>query len=414
MNIADEKTGRPDLINPAQAPATHHRNEDLPAPPAPRVPMHELEDRLAKIRRSMASEAVDCLIVTSKSTLEYLTDYRSLTWAYHSRPLFCLVTQGDFLLIASKTEQRNVESNSQRFQPVYYDGYLAAASDSVLQQVSTLCRRSEPRVAIDYGQDLFGRGALNLVQGLIAQGAVLSSADELIWRVRKIKSAFEADLKRTSFAIVDASFNAAIENTKIGVSEIDLYRDLQSRIFLNGADSADPIAMIFGQGSFVYNRMPTLRRLQAGDYIWTDFRSTYGGYPADRNRIARAGDPDPWEIQAYTAVRALTIQLAQSIRPGLPLKHVYAEFERLWNEVALGSAYSMVSRIGHGGGLDVTEPPSIARDSDDVAEPGMILHLEPKLELRGAVFQFEEIVFVKEKGVEFLCEFSPETIPVVR
>jgi len=43
----------------------------------------------------------------------------------------------------------------------------------------------------------------------------------------------------------------------------------------------------------------------------------------------------------------------------------------------------------------------------------MILHLEPKLERAGAVFQFEEIIYVGEAGSEFLSDLSPEQIPVI-
>jgi Xaa-Pro aminopeptidase len=60
--------------------------------------------------------------------------------------------------------------------------------------------------------------------------------------------------------------------------------------------------------------------------------------------------------------------------------NVFENFERLWREAGLPPAYGLVSRIGHGGGLDVTEPPSISKDNAEIIMPGMILHLEPKLE----------------------------------
>jgi hypothetical protein len=49
--------------------------------------------------------------------------------------------------------------------------------------------------------------------------------------------------------------------------------------------------MTFCRGEFNYGRLPRMRPLERGQYVWTDFRSTYGGYPADRNRIARGGPP---------------------------------------------------------------------------------------------------------------------------
>ncbi|RWD77980.1 MAG: aminopeptidase P family protein, partial [Mesorhizobium sp.] len=58
--------------------------------------------------------------------------------------------------------------------------------------------------------------------------------------------------------------------------------------------------------------------------------------------------------------------------------------------------------------------PSLSKTDSTVIQPGMIFHIEPKLERDGAVFQFEEVVFVTDSGVEFLSDLSPETVPVIR
>ncbi|MCG8509592.1 MAG: aminopeptidase P family protein, partial [Rhodospirillales bacterium] len=158
---------------------------------------------------------------------------------------------------------------------------------------------------------------------------------------------------------------------------------------------------------------PGERTLEIGDYIWTDFRCSYGGYTADRNRIARAGKPAPWETNLYQTTRNVTAAVARDIRPGMTCGDVYRAYEHHWRNAGLGEAYGLVSRIGHGSGRGVTEPPSISKESTEQIEPGMILHIEPKLERDGAVFQCEEIVFVTGDGVEFLSPLSPEHIRTV-
>ena len=91
----------------------------------------------------------------------------------------------------------------------------------------------------------------------------------------------------------------------------------------------------------------------------------------------------------------------------------FGNFERFWADAALGPIYGAVSRVGHGGGLEVTEPPSIMPSSQEVIEEGMVLHIEPKLETNGAVFQFEEIIQVGSNGVTFLSDLSPEQCPLI-
>jgi Xaa-Pro aminopeptidase len=387
----------------------------LPAPPSPEVPLSEREERLSAIRREMERDNVDFLILTDQKNIEYFTDYRTLSWGYHSRPLFAVIDDRDLLVIASRTEVRNLESESRNFSPVYYDGYLAEGAEAIVNHISTRDKAATATAAIDYGQDMRGRGSLEIIDGLRARGGgtSLKSGAALLWRTRMIKSPFEAGLKRTSFEIVNTAFDEAVAEARIGITEVELCRQIQARIMMNGAERADPIAMTFCRGEFVYSRPPREQSLKIGQYAWTDFRSTYGGYPADRNRIARAGQPDRWEVDAYERTRGLTAALAEGVKAGMTCGDIFRSFERLWSDAGLPPAYGLVSRIGHGGGLDVTEPPSIAKENPEVIRPGMVLHLEPKLELNGAVFQFEEIIYVRDDGVEFLSDLSPEQLPVI-
>ncbi|NIA67864.1 aminopeptidase P family protein [Pelagibius litoralis] len=363
----------------------------------------------------MRREGIAFVALTDRENILYVTDYQTLTWAYNARPLFVVIGQDDLLLVASRTDSRNIESCERGFVPAYYDGYLSEAVDTVLREISARDRTGRAATAIDYGQDMFGRGSLELIDGLRsrADGASLGSASDLIWRVRVVKSEYEAGLKRTAFQIVNSAFDAVIGEAHLGMTEFALYQRMQARIFMAGAERADPIAMAFGRGDFIYNRPPGPKALAAGDYIWTDFRSTYGGYPADRNRIARAGVPEPWECELYGKTREITVAVASGIRAGMTCGEVFASYERLWAGAGLGAPYGLLSRIGHGGGLGVTEPPSISRGNPEVIKAGMILHIEPKLERGGGVFQFEEIVYVTDSGIEFLSELAPAQIPVV-
>ena len=370
---------------------------------------------MTAIRAEMAREEIAFIILTDRANIRYVTDYHTLTWAYHSRPIFVLVGQDDFLLVASKAESRNIESQERAFVPVYYDGYLAEAAKAVLQEVAVRDPTTKASTAIDYGQDMFGRGCLELIDGMAgrSKGAGPRSASDLLWRVRVVKSNLEADLKRRAFEIVNSAFDDVIGGTHVGITEIELYRHMQARILTLGAERADPIAMTFGRGDFIYNRPPSDKVLALGDYVWTDFRSTYGGYPADRNRIARAGAPEPWECELYRKTREATVAVASGIQAGMTCGDVYTLYECTWRDAGLGQSYGLLSRIGHGGGLGVTEPPSISKGNPDIVEVGMILHIEPKLERGGAVFQFEEIVFVTETGVEFLSALAPEALPII-
>lgn len=385
-----------------------------PALPAPAAPREELERRLNAIRREMADAGIDVLILTGQKNIEYFTDYRTLSWAYNARPMFGLLDEQRLLVCANRIEARNIGSEARTFTTFYYQGYLAEGAKTLLDALPSTRSPGKLNVAIDWGQDMFGRGSVELVAGLSSRDDItLQSGADALWRTRMRKTPFEAELKKTAFSIVNEAFDHAVAGARLGITEAELCRRIQARTMSNGADRADQIAMVFGHGDFIYSRLPTQKRLETGHYVWTDFRAPYGGYPSDRNRIARAGRPADWEMRAYEKTRSLTIELARSARAGMTCGALFDIYEELWRAADLPPAYGMVSRIGHGGGLEVTEPPSISKANGQIIEEGMILHLEPKLELDGAVFQFEEVIYIREDGPEFLSELSPQSLPVI-
>jgi Xaa-Pro dipeptidase len=386
-----------------------------PRSPAPDVPTAELQTRLMNIRKQMEQDGLNAIVISDKKNIQYFTDFYTLSWAYKARPVFAVVTASTLVLIGSLAEAKNVNLKPRVFTAEYYDGYLPEAVTLIAETVKKACKAERSRVAIDYGQDMAGWGSLELIDKLtkLSASGKVESAVQTLWRVRLIKSPFEAELKRTAFAIVNDAFDQTIAGARVGMPEFELYQRMQAQIFLNGAESADQIAMLFSSGDFAYGRPPSARKLEPGHYVWTDFRATYGGYPADRNRTARAGEPERWERETYTIMRDLTHGLCRSVRAGMTCADVYANFEKMWREMKPGKLYGAVSRIGHGGGMDVTEPPSLSRADTEVIRPGMILHIEPKLERDGAVFQFEEVIYVREDGIDFLSALSPETIPVI-
>ncbi|SDF81940.1 M24 family metallopeptidase [Bosea robiniae] len=386
---------------------------ELPAPPSGATPNAELESRLKRLRAELAEAEIDALVVTERNNFEYLTGHRTMTWSYNARPVQALVTPSVVVVIGSTIEQRTIAASPQRFQSRFYYGYAEEGARETVKAVAAAVGSRGARIAIDYGQDMLGRGSLTLVDGIRARGFELVSGEAALWRVRMIKSRHEVALKRISLAIVDDAFDAVVAQARPGMTEADFTRQLQARIALNGAERLDPISALFMSGAYDYARPSGLRALKEHDYIWTDFRSCYGGYSADRNRIARVGEPSERERHLYGAVRGLTIELARSIRAGETCADVHARFTRAWAETGLPASYGAVSRIGHGGGREVTEPPSISRDDDTVIRPGMVLHLEPKLEEAGGVFQFEECVFIGDDGPEFVGALSPETMPVI-
>lgn len=377
--------------------------------PAPKATPAEIAGRVRRLRSEMEQASVDLMVLTSKANIEYFSGWRN--GGDHTRPSFLLVGRSGVGLVAPRMYESLIALMDIQCDPHLYSGFAQESTEMAVAASRSLESKAAS-IGLDYGQDHAGAGSLPLIQGLARNAAVIE-AGNIIWNVRVIKSDFELQLVRASLDLANRAFDNVLPSLRLGVTEVSVYQELQFELIRNGADKIEPFPVIFGRNTFAFGRRPTNRRLEIGDYIWTDFYHYYGGYAADRNRTARAGAPSATERDTYAAVRHVTHEVCRGIRAGSTCGDAYALFERLWKSAGLTKLFG-AGRIGHGSGLDFTEPPSISPTSTEVIKPGMVLHVEPKLETDHGVFQFEEIICVGADQNEFLSALSPTELPVIR
>ncbi len=259
---------------------------------------------------------------------------------------------------------------------------------------------------------MFGRGCLELVDGIRSMGLSLVTAEKAIWSVRKIKTAYELEQKKKAFAIVNHAFDKTFQDASSNMSKDDLIRSMKCNLLNFGAETCDlGSATVYGRGTYQPDRNV---HFEDGDYFFYDCYAYYNRYPADRERCIRVGEPTYEQIKDYSDVRNLTIEICKNIRAGMVAKDVFAIFEKLSRENGIGPFQTGTGRIGHDSGMEIVEPNcSITKDSEDPVLPGMIIHIEPKLKKHGGVYLFEEVVYVKPDGIEFVSELSPEECPII-
>jgi Xaa-Pro aminopeptidase len=70
--------------------------------------------------------------------------------------------------------------------------------------------------------------------------------------------------------------------------------------------------------------------------------------------------------------------------------------------------------MGHGLGLQLTEPPSNMPGDDTPLEPGMVMTIEPGMEYAlGQMLLHEENVVITEDGAELLTRRAPRAMPII-
>jgi len=152
------------------------------------------------------------------------------------------------------------------------------------------------------------------------------------------------------------------------------------------------------------------KKLEPGDLVVVDAGATYRDYWCDMMRMASIGEPDP-EAQRFFDVdlQAQRAGMAK-IKPGAAAGDICKACLEVIQEAGLGEHAPSLERVGHGLGMEVHEPPSLALGSEVEIQPGMILTVEPIFSdlpnYQLGNFAMEQIMLVTETGAELLTPFT--------
>lgn len=242
----------------------------------------------------------------------------------------------------------------------------------------------------------------------------LVRADDLVERLRIIKTPAEQALIRRAVDIgnraVEAMTDAAVE----GVTEADCVRAAIDVITPSGATLYDA-ACASGPTAhqFTWARAPShdaSRPLVRGDFFHVDCYGTYGGYLWDFGRTRVVGDrPTDEQVALLEATLGLVEHLCDALRPGMTAGAVYAIGEA-WMEASAAVQAIPESEpetegfpaVGHGLGMS-WEAPWLMKDDPTVLEPGMYVAVETLFgheTLGGAMFEHNGLI--TEDGFEVL------------
>ncbi len=231
----------------------------------------------------------------------------------------------------------------------------------------------------------------------------LEPADDLLNRLRRVKSEAEIGLLRRAARVAGAGLQGALKAIGPGVAEAEVCAAGTAAALRAGADFVRYLRVHSGPWSAAGSRWPpaTDRPLEAGDLVALDIVGAYQGYQFDVNRSTVVGEADGRTRRLLEAVYLASRLMVEHCYPGVPAAELVRVARRGLDELGFG-AYA-AAMMGHGIGLETVEPPYITADAEDVLEPGMVLAVEPGVFIPGwGGANIEEIVVVREGPPETL------------
>ncbi|MCP4316250.1 MAG: aminopeptidase P family protein [Hyphomicrobiales bacterium] len=375
----------------------------------------EFEQRLLRAQQLMAMARLDALLLTTEPEVRYFTGFLTRFWESPTRPWFLLVpaTGKPVAVIptigAELMGKTWIEDIRTWRSPDLADDGVALLADAIRNLVG-----NGGRIGLPTGHETLLRMPLQDFQALSQKLTPLQLVgdDDILRRLRMVKSPAEIDKIETACAIGGRAFERVGDIAKEGIGLEEVFRRFQMVCLEEGADWVPYLAGGAGKNGYADVISPAAAApLNRGDVLMLDTGLVWDGYFCDFDRNFAIGESDETASRAHQNLVEATQAGFEVAKPGARAADLFHAMDRI---VTGGKGTSEVGRLGHGLGMQLTEWPSLIPDDYTVLEEGMVLTLEPGIETgRGRMMVHEENIVITRDGARWLTDTAEPALPAI-
>ena len=265
--------------------------------------------------------------------------------------------------------------------------------------VEWLAERVDAAQTLGVDKDWPARFLLPLLEKRPGMRAVLGS--DCVDTCRACKDEDEQNKMRAASCVNDQVMQKTARFLKVGVTEKEVARFIESEYAKVGCEAAFPTIVCFGANAADPHHAPDDTRLEDETCVLIDMGCRKDGYCADMTRTFCCGKAAEEFLAVHDLVRKANEAAEDMIRPGVKLSDVDAAARTLIAEAGYGPNFT--HRLGHFIGQTVHEKGDVSAASELVAEEGMVFSVEPGVYLPGRFgVRIEDLVLVTADGCEVL------------
>jgi Xaa-Pro dipeptidase len=374
----------------------------------------EFELRTGRAQQIMRRHELDAIVLTTAPNVRYFTGFDSQFWESPTRPWFLVVAaQGAPIAVIpeigapemSMTWIDDIRTWPAPRPPDDGTSLLAGTLESLSRRFG--------RIGFELGREHSLR--MPVVQFLELRGKLrdieLVNGSPCIWEIRMVKTEAEIARVRHICELASDAYARVPQIVRIGDSERDAARKLRIELAERGADATPFLPAISGAGGVSQIVCgPHDRIIETGDILFFDTGSTYDGYFCDFDRNFAAGEVSDAARLAHEAMWRATEAGIGAAVAGASTDDVFAAMAKIIENV--GPVGNNVGRLGHGLGMQLTEPPSNMPGDGTVLRANMVLTIEPGIEYApGKMIVHEENIVIRTDGPELLTKRAPRELP---
>ncbi|MDO6591661.1 aminopeptidase P family protein [Loktanella sp. D2R18] len=378
-------------------------------------PAAEFETRVARMQRQMAAAGQDALLLTTPADVFYVTGFLTRFWESPARPWYILVPVSGAPIAVIPAIGAALMGRSWITDMRTWDA-PNPADDGVSLLCDAICEQVPTHGALGIPMGLETHLRMPLADYLTCTAKIaprrIVDATDTVQRTREIKSAAEIAKIKASCAIADRAFDRVATFAQKGRPLDAVFRDFQIALLSEGADWVSYVAGGAGQGGYGDVISPASdRALQDGDTLMLDTGAVRDGYFCDFDRNFAIGTPDDAARRAYDVAYQATDAALSALHPGMTaaeLHHVMCQ------SILSQGARPGGGRLGHGLGITLTEWPSLTPHDHTPLRAGMVLTLEPGVEIApGKIMVHEENIVLTAAGAQLLSRRAPPALPEI-
>lgn len=150
------------------------------------------------------------------------------------------------------------------------------------------------------------------------------------------------------------------------------------------------------------------KAIGANEPILMDLGTMVNGYHMDESRMLAIGEMPGSAADASQAALDILDHLKGVMMPGARAGEIFQAALDRADSLGLAEAFlglpGLKSRfVGHGIGLELVEPPMLAKGRNEILEPGMVFAVEPKFIFKGEFTAgVESVIRITETGSRYL------------
>ncbi|MDE0969170.1 MAG: Xaa-Pro peptidase family protein [Octadecabacter sp.] len=363
----------------------------------------------------MAKRGLSALLLTTEPEVRYYTGFLTRFWESPTRPWFVVVPAigAPIAIIPSigahlmgQTWIKDIRT----WQAPDYD------NDGITLLAQTLREVTPSNGKIGLADEMESHvhmplASLRAIEALL-DGRVLIGDGGITRDLRLVKSEAEITKIHTAAKIADRAFNRVSEIACEGEPLSKIFRNFQALCLNEGADWVPYLAGAADRGGYNDVISPaTDAPLLQGDVLMLDTGLIWDGYFCDFDRNFSVNKPNEVTQTAHSKLIDATQAAFELAKPGALISELFHTMNKVINP--RGDTME-AGRLGHGLGMQLTEWPSIIARDHTVLFEGMVLTLEPSVNLmNGKILVHEENIVIRENGAEYLSEPQNDKMRIV-